>query len=226
MTLYAVILYIMIHTNINGDEMNDFILERGIERYYDSKKFPAIFPKFLDDGICDYLSDYLINNQKLFTLENPEIEYWKDRTINYYELSEYKIRDILRDNTKRLQDIITEKASLTVRKAYPDTMVLTKWTEGIEQLPHADRSHLDGTENYTPWRDYSTLIYLNESFEGGDIFFPRQKIFYKPKKGTAILFPATTEFVHGVSKIKSGVRFTLTSFWSFDKGHSVDEAFL
>ena len=56
---------------------------------------------------------------------------------------------------------------------------------------------------------WSTIIYLNDEFDGGDIYFPNQNFVYKPKKYSAVFFPsAGSEYVHGVTTVKSGIRHT------------------
>jgi hypothetical protein len=61
-----------------------------------------------------------------------------------------------------------------------------------------------------PWIEFSTVIYLNDEFTGGKIYFPNQDFEYSPKKLSAVFFPsAGTEYVHGVTKVLSGSRYTI-----------------
>lgn len=80
----------------------------------------------------------------------------------------------------------------------------SKWTTGKgAPIPHIDAQELE------PFIEWSSIIYLNDDFEGGSIFFPNQKFEYKPKRGSAIFFPsAGTEYMHGINTIKSGIRYT------------------
>ena len=68
------------------------------------------------------------------------------------------------------------------------------------------------------------LIYLNDDYEGGEIYFPRQDISIKPKAGTLITFPGSLHYIHGVNKITSGTRYTITEWLSLDflNGLTVD----
>lgn len=54
--------------------------------------------------------------------------------------------------------------------------------------------------------EYSFLIYLNDDFEGGEIFFPLQKVQFKPQKGMLVAYPGTQQFPHGVNKVTKGIR--------------------
>jgi hypothetical protein len=56
--------------------------------------------------------------------------------------------------------------------------------------------------------DIATLVYLNDDYTGGDIYFPKYDISYKPKPGDLLCFPDNPDYVHGVKTIESGTRYT------------------
>lgn len=77
------------------------------------------------------------------------------------------------------------------------------WTPGRKGNLHIDAQ---GPE---PFIEFSTIIYLNDEFEGGEIYFPNQNFVYKPKKYSAVFFPsAGTEHIHGITTVTSGQRHT------------------
>ena len=77
------------------------------------------------------------------------------------------------------------------------------WTEGTKGDLHID------AQNPEPWIEWSTIIYLNDEFEGGTIYFPNQGYSYAPKKYSAVFFPsAGSEYVHGITTVTSGKRHT------------------
>jgi len=66
--------------------------------------------------------------------------------------------------------------------------------------------------------EYSSIIYLNEDFEGGETYIrlPNQEsndIVIKPKTGRLISFRGT-DIIHGVNKVTKGNRFTLPAWYS------------
>lgn len=80
----------------------------------------------------------------------------------------------------------------------------SKWLPGSSGPVHTD------AQDPEPWIEWSTVIYLNDEYTGGKIYFPRQRFEYQPKKYSAVFFPsAGTEYVHGISEILSGERYTL-----------------
>jgi predicted 2-oxoglutarate/Fe(II)-dependent dioxygenase YbiX len=89
---------------------------------------------------------------------------------------------------------------------------LTVWEKGSRANPHYD-SHV-GYE----YLQFATVLYLNDDYDGGEIFFPNQNFVYKPKRGDALLFPCGgTEYTHGVKKVLEGRRFTMPLWHSSQK---------
>jgi hypothetical protein len=76
---------------------------------------------------------------------------------------------------------------------------IAKFNEGYGMHEHFDSSKPN---------DIATLIYLNDDYEGGEIYFPDLGLEYKPKAGDLVMFPDNPHFVHGVKPILSGTRFT------------------
>lgn len=69
--------------------------------------------------------------------------------------------------------------------------------------------HIDD-QNPEPFIEYSTVIYLNDEFEGGKIFFPKKLFEYQPKKYSAVFFKSEgAEWIHGISPVENGERYVL-----------------
>lgn len=67
--------------------------------------------------------------------------------------------------------------------------------------------HQDGTQDGLK---FSAVLYLNEDYEGGEIFFPELDIKIKPKMGSLVIFPST--HIHSSLEIKSGTKYIATMF--------------
>jgi len=77
------------------------------------------------------------------------------------------------------------------------------WKAGTKGELHID------AQDPEPFIEWSTIIYLNDEFTGGDIYFPNQNFVYSPKKYSAVFFPsAGSEYVHGITTVQSGHRHT------------------
>ena len=104
-----------------------------------------------------------------------------------------------------------------IDEIYPDYLGLVKWENGDMQHPHADGENPNNESHPFSWRNFGCVFYLNDNYEGGEIYFPNQNIEIKPKPNTLVFFPGTMEYLHGVKPITNGIRYTLTSFWTFNK---------
>lgn len=99
--------------------------------------------------------------------------------------------------------------------------------------PHTDILDID-YENNDPERDYgpsqdeqvktfenmwsghlAILAYLNDDYEGGYLYFPEFDYYLSPEPGDIVMFPGSLYYVHGVSTITSGVRYTLSQWAKF-----------
>jgi hypothetical protein len=62
----------------------------------------------------------------------------------------------------------------------------------------------------------SILVYLNDEYEGGELYFPDLDFGIRPKKGMMITFPGNLYYTHGVAPVTSGTRYTLSQWCYFD----------
>jgi hypothetical protein len=67
----------------------------------------------------------------------------------------------------------------------------------------------DGGGNF---RRVSTVYYLNDNYEGGELCFPQFGIELKPKAGDMVVFPSSYVYSHSVKPVTSGNRFSIASW--------------
>lgn len=111
---------------------------------------------------------------------------------------------------KRLHETINATTDQTV---WADTLNYAVWRIGDHQDSHADGETNDGQPNDYHWRTVGCVLYLNDGYTGGSIYFPQHDLELSPKPGTLVWFPGTAEFLHGVKPVESGERITIASFW-------------
>ena len=64
----------------------------------------------------------------------------------------------------------------------------------------------DWVPNYVPTRKYTTVLYLNDDFEGGETHFPTLDVLVKPQKNKIVGFGCDEKHVHGVMPTINGLR--------------------
>lgn len=110
------------------------------------------------------------------------------------------------------------------RKLRPNNIAhAQKWLKGGFASPHADNSEKDGTPNAFEINKYVSLLYLNDDYEGGHLYFPDHDIDFKPKALSLIVFPGGIENIHGVAEVTEGQRYTFVSFWDFAEAEYSEE---
>ena len=61
-------------------------------------------------------------------------------------------------------------------------------------------------------RDVSTVLFLNDDFEGGNFIFPDLRVTIRPEPGLLVAFPSSQFFAHKVEPVISGTRYTMVNW--------------
>jgi hypothetical protein len=144
-------------------------------------------------------------------------DYWKDRVATGKSLDKNnpQITVVLQTLFERLQPVIEEFFNVRIE---PTGKAIVRWLPGQFQNPHADKELHDGPDagkpNDFPYYDIASLFYLNDDYDGGELYFPLQDVKLKPKRGAAYFFPGDKNYIHGVTEIKNNVRYTCPFFWT------------
>jgi len=146
-----------------------------------------------------------------------DADYWKDRVATGPTLdkNDPQISIILENLFQRLKIEIEKFFNVVIE---PTGKAIVKWLPGQFQHPHADKELHDGPDagkpNDFPHYDIASLFYLNDDYVGGELYFPLQDIQIKPKRGAAYFFPGDKNYIHGVTKVEEGIRYTCPFFWT------------
>lgn len=185
---------------------------------------------FLTDEEIETLNNFIRNNDQWDVTETHyndegtiiyESTYWQDRVATMPTLMKAnpEIVTMIRGILSRLKPEIESFFNVD---AVPTSPAMVRWLPGQLQMPHADKELHEGNDagkpNDFPWYDLATIIYLNDDYEGGELYFPNQGIQFKPKKGAVYFFPGDRNYVHGVTVLESGIRYTCPFFWTI-KAH-------
>lgn len=96
-----------------------------------------------------------------------------------------------------------------VKWTVDDTLEVHTDAENADcKLPHDNAGHAVSPATIL----YTTLVYFNDDYDGGELNFPHHKIKLKPKPGTLVMFPSTCMYAHEVLPITAGDRYTYSMF--------------
>jgi predicted 2-oxoglutarate/Fe(II)-dependent dioxygenase YbiX len=179
---------------------------------------------FISKADCQRLIECHQENHAL-TRKFPNA-FWNNRSL-YFEA----IPDSFRDVKLKIRSIILREASLINNhfrhtiKIFPETINLVVWPPGYELKPHIDNEHLDGTSNGMEQRTFSAVVYLNDNYEGGEIYFPAINASVKPTMGQLVAFRSSRRHMHGVRDVTRGLRYTMPA-WFTDRPAKANHALL
>ena len=172
---------------------------------------------FLTDHERRKLLRYAKNPKAPWENYLPEGDVWRGRMINPRSMN---------SNTLALMENIRARVAAHIkadygieRPVYADTLQLIRWRVGDNQEPHADCEEPDRRPNEMPWRAFASIIYLNDDFEGGEIYWPELGLQPPIKPGMLAYFPSTADYLHGVRAVTKGKRYTFSCFYTFDARH-------
>jgi len=161
---------------------------------------PVVIKNFINAEDAQILINEINNPSEV----NPYPEYYKTR----YGGTAYPYNKIVLNIQKKYSLLSNE----THQRLNPEETKQIKtfksfgsvWTKGSSANAHAD------DQSPEEFIEYSTVIYLDDNFTGGDLYFPSLNFTYKPEKYDGIFFISDGElWSHGISEIESGHRTTL-----------------
>jgi hypothetical protein len=175
---------------------------------------------FISKEDCEYLIN-LVESTDLWSSVPGST--WDKRSIHvgptYSHLGK-KAFNIIKNATLAVQEIIKLEYDLS-ENVYPDIASINRWFPGMSQHPHADdmtNTEIKGFEH----RVFGSLIYLNDNYSGGLLYYPQYDFTITPVTGLLAIHPGDTDHIHGVSEVKDNMRYTISSFWVYDKGRGID----
>jgi hypothetical protein len=155
----------------------------------------GFMPKDVVDRITSYAKDHTLlfdefgNGEKEFTVH----------TYHGIERNDPELLKTMQEYANKVYEFVKEKYDGPFQDFYETKTHIAKFMPGWGMHEHYDASRPN---------DIATLVYLNDDYIGGEIYFPAYDISYKPEPGDLLCFPDNPDFIHGVKEIKDGVRYT------------------
>jgi hypothetical protein len=113
---------------------------------------------------------------------------WGDRILSF-ELNETSAIEILNQESRDVQ----MECLVNV--------LLTAFADGV----------LDDGEKTR--RYASAVAYLNDNYEGGELYFQDLNFTYQPVAGDVVIFPSGAPFRHEAKPVISGIKYSIANWW-------------
>lgn len=188
---------------------------------------------------CDRLYNYTFsktNNPVVDPNKVPwELE-GKTNTLYYHSIDDKEVKDILISYRNKLAEELTKKEGKNI---YPHLTTLVLWKPGQFMPRHVDDGNgYTGRSEQLGMRYMTSVTYLNDDFDGGytyikndgvndhtwrsrpELSFPNnvfKDYMSKPEKGATLAFYADDRNAHGVTKLETGNRIILSTWFTTDE---------
>jgi hypothetical protein len=121
--------------------------------------------------------------------------------------------DVLPDSESILFKIISSEMNKEVASYFnlpivqATNLVILRYKDSDHSVPPHYDDNNRSSKNY-----FSSLLYLNDDYQGGEIYFPQYNKTIKPKSRSLIFFPGNSNYVHGVNQSFKNNRYALLVF--------------
>jgi hypothetical protein len=201
-------------------------LEKKIKELgYDYKKVQEsifLIKNFLtDDEISLIKKEIALASQEdwevhymLGVIDLAERKYGRTDIKNLVEEGLVEITNNWHDKNLGLKHEISEGISERIKKiiSFDDFLVfdgvgtIQRQYAGVPLVEHVD-NHAD------PEIEYAVIMYINDDYVDGELFFKNLELEVKPSAKSLIIFPSGEEYLHGVKAPGEGaLRYVLPSF--------------
>ena len=118
---------------------------------------------------------------------------WNDKALNVDSDLKISLRDKIKSSINK--DLIVQQFD-TIQRHY----------SGSSLPEHSDRGY-----NREP--EYAIVLYLNDDYLGGELYFSKLNLEFKFPKGSMVVFATGDDYMHGVKEVLEGpTRYVITSF--------------
>jgi len=80
------------------------------------------------------------------------------------------------------------------------------------QIGQEFKTHYDDSQ-FTP-RRISAVGFLNDNYQGGELYFDSFKFIYEPVAGDIVVFPSIFTYSHASLPITEGIKYSIVGWWN------------
>lgn len=178
-----------------------------------------IVEDFLDSDTVSKLKYFAdgeigIINKEDIKLADGNLDVIKSEGLNSERIYTRKIHDTATGICDELFGSVIPKHYGTKIEWYEHPHII-RYRKGGRYVPHADADARK--DDQSEWfrnveRDFSAIIYFNEGYEGGCLFFPDYNYRLQPKPGMLACFPSDHRYIHTAEPVTSGVRYAFVTW--------------
>jgi len=121
-----------------------------------------------------------------------------------------EIANIWRDTTNPLTACLRHYESLyNVKMNFMEAINYVRYGVGQHFQVHTDHG-------FSYVCTISSIMYLNDDYEGGELFFPYFQLKFKPEAGDTLFFPSTFIYAHAALPVTTGVKYSAVTMFDYN----------
>jgi len=160
---------------------------------------------FMDPQEAGLVAEYAKKHSELFSNYGNNEQEFTVHTYHEIQGLDSDLLDMIQETALMVYSFVLNNYNSKFDHFINEKTHIAKFVEGKGMHEHFDVSRPN---------DIATLVYLNNDYDGGDIYFPKYEMSFKPEPGDLLCFPDNPSFVHGVKPITKGTRFTLPRWFT------------
>ncbi len=167
-------------------------------------------------------------------LDNSSHEYfrWHDSLVgegvkmpDYRDCVDFKMDESYIKNTPgefedivNIYDIVSKAQKQCLREYESNYNIHMKYMEAINFVKYGPNQHfsIHTDHGFSYICTVSCVTYLNEEYEGGELYFPYLDLEFKPEFGDSVFFPSTYIFAHASKPVKSGLKYSAVTMFDYN----------
>jgi predicted 2-oxoglutarate/Fe(II)-dependent dioxygenase YbiX len=116
-----------------------------------------------------------------------------------------RINNILKDAILGASEDYAKVYGIDIGNLMP--LSISKYSTSKSMGPHVD----DYGDGENP--NISVVLYLNDNYKGGEIYFKEQDVKIKPEAGSIVIFPSVEPYYHESLPVLEGIKYMCPGFW-------------
>lgn len=123
------------------------------------------------------------------------------------------LKNIYNDIDERLKACLNHYCSMyNLKMDFQEVVNFVRYSKGQHFQVHSD-------SGFSYVCTVSTVMYLNDDYVGGGLYFPYLNYTYQPEAGDIVLFPSNFIYAHAALPVEEGTKYSAVTMFDYNDKH-------
>jgi len=193
-----------------------------IKKYLDENIF--YIENVIDEKDLKLINNFYDENKKYFIRSGNFFNFTKYEVLekNFKNEKEYKVfkdsLDEIKKINKKMDDVLIQNIDINYEHPHFNYGLMQYYNQDInsegwavplhsDKYTHSEDKDIDGHNSPDSFYVVSGYIfYFNDDYTGGEVFYNKKNITFRPRSGMLLVHSGKDEYSHGVKYVDSGER--------------------